>query len=202
MSNKYPGYIKFFVDTETTGTDRKLHRLFQISGELQDKDGVTLEKINLLFQPSCVKHISDEALEKTGMTVEKLLALPISAQEAYEKLIGILSKYCNKYDRADKIQIIAYNAGFDTDFLREFWLQNDDDYYGSWFWTPGICVMQAAALFLIDVRGALPNFKLETLCQSADLGWDATRAHDAEYDIEKTKELFYYLREHTRIFTE
>jgi exonuclease I len=54
-------------------------------------------------------------------------------------------------------------------------------------------------MFLIDVRGALPNFKLETLCQSAGLGWDPARAHDAQYDITQTIKLYKYLRENTRI---
>jgi exonuclease I len=44
------------------------------------------------------------------------------------------------------------------------------------------------------VRGALPNFKLSTLSQCAELGWDESQAHDATYDIHQTLELFRYLR--------
>ena len=36
MSAKYPGYKYFFLDTETTGLDTRIHNIFQISGILTD----------------------------------------------------------------------------------------------------------------------------------------------------------------------
>ena len=91
------------------------------------------------------------------------------------------------------MHFIAYNAQFDSEFMREWWKKADDPYFGSLFWNPPICVMQAAAWFVQRVRGALPNFQLGTVCESAGVGWDESKAHNAEYDIQKTHELYKYL---------
>jgi DNA polymerase-3 subunit epsilon len=198
---KYDGYFKCFVDTETTGTDRKLNHLFQISGAIADKNDKVLERFDFKFMPFSLEHVSEEALEKTGMSIAKLCELG-DPRKAYRDFVALLGKYCNKYDKTDKMQMIAYNANFDSEFLREFFTLNNDNYFGSWFWNPAVCVMQSAAMFLINVRGALPNFKLETLCQSAGLGWDEKRAHDAQYDITQTIKLYKYLRDNTRILGE
>ena len=202
MSTEYPGYKKCFIDTETTGIDRKLHKLFQISGAITDNQDKVIERFDFRFKPSCLKHAEAGAMEKTGMTIEKFNEMEMTSTEAFVAFSALLGRHCNKFDKKDKLQLIAYNSAFDSDFIREFFADNGDNYYGSWFWTPGVCVMQMAAAFLIDVRGALPNFKLETLCQSAGLGWDEAKAHDAEYDINQTMKLYAYLREHTRILGE
>jgi DNA polymerase III alpha subunit (gram-positive type) len=128
------------------------------------------------------------------MTLNVLSELPLSACVAYAKFIEFLSHHCDRYNKADKMHFVGYNAGFDSDFMREFFSKNGDQYFGSWFWNPPVCVMQAAAWMTMRVRGALPNFKLETLCKCAELGWDDTRAHDANYDITQTLELFKYIR--------
>lgn len=202
MNEKYQGYKKCFVDVETTGTDRKLHNIFQLSGAILDKDDNILERFDFRFCPISLEHTDAGALEKTGMTIEKLKALPMSAPEAYAKFIEVLERHCNRYDKTDKMQMVAYNSTFDSDFLREFFAKNNDNYFGSWFWSPAICIMQWAAMFLIDVRGALCNFRLETLCQSAGFGWDEEKAHDAEYDIDMTIKLFKFLRENTKVLGE
>lgn len=194
---EYPGYKYCFIDIETTGTDRKLHNIFQISGAITGPNLTILERFDFRFCPISLEHIEDSASEITGMTREKLKALPMSALEAYNGLCKVLGRHCNKFDKKDKLQMVAYNAPFDSDFLREFFAKNGDVYFGSWFWTPPICVMQAAAWLVQRVRGALVNFKLGTLCQSAGIKWNDDDAHDALYDIKKTIELFKYIRDFT-----
>jgi ribonuclease T len=190
---KYTGYKKVFLDVETTGIDPEHNNIFQLSGIVTDSDLNVLESFDYRFRPVSLDHVQPDALEKTGMTLDDLRSFPTSAYDAYTSFIEVLSRHCNRYDKADKLHLVAYNAKFDADFLRAFFAKNDDSYFGSWFWNPPICVMQAAAWMTMRVRGALPNFKLSTLCQCAELGWDETRAHDAQYDIQKTLELFKYI---------
>jgi DNA polymerase-3 subunit epsilon len=192
----YPGYTMCFIDCETTGLNNKLHNIFQLSGIVTDPDLTVLEKFDLRFRPFSLEYIDAGSTEKTGMTKEKLENLEMTAPEAYQEFIKVLSRHCNKYNKADKMQMVAYNATFDTDFIREFFIKNGDNYFGSWFFTPSICVMQAAAWFTQRVRGALPNFKLGTVCKSAGLTWNEDEAHDALYDVEKTIELYTYLKEY------
>ena len=195
MNTKYTGYKYFFLDVETTGVDRQKHNIFQIGGILTDPDLNILDQCNITFRPHSLEYVDDGALEKTKMTSEALDSLPLSSAEAYASFIGILSQHCNKFDKKDKIHFVAYNASFDVDFMREWFAKNGDTYFGSWFWNPPICIMQSAAWLTQRVRGALPNFQLGTVCQSAGLGWDEDAAHDAYYDILKSLELFKYLQD-------
>jgi DNA polymerase III alpha subunit (gram-positive type) len=194
MSTKYTGYKHVFLDVETTGLDVNKNEIFQICAIITDPALAILDKIDLKFRPFSLEYVSVEALTKTGMTLQDLAELPLSACDAYAKFIEFLSPHCDRYNKADKMHFVGYNARFDSDFMREFFSKNGDQYFGSWFWNPPVCVMQAAAWMTMRVRGALPNFKLETLCKCAELGWDDTLAHDANYDITQTLELFKYIR--------
>lgn len=193
----YNRYKHFFLDVETTGTNRELHDIFQVSGILTDENFNILEECDLRFKPFSLDHWEQGALDKTGMTRESLAALEMTSADAYQKFSELLARHCNKFDKKDKIHFVAYNASFDADFIRAWFAKHGDNYFGSWFWNPPICIMQAAAWMTQKVRGALPNFQLGTLCQCADLGWDESQAHDARYDILKTFELFRYI--HTNV---
>lgn len=194
MSIHYSGYKHFFLDVETTGLDTNLNDIFQISGIVTDSNLNVLEKCDYRFRPFSLENIQDEALIKTGMTRESLQSFDMTAGHAYHSLIELLGRHCDKFNKNDKLHFVAYNAKFDADFIRKFFEKNGDAFFGSWFWNPPICVMQAAAWMTMRVRGALPNFKLSTLSQCAELGWDESQAHDATYDIHQTLELFRYLR--------
>jgi len=190
----YKGYKHFFIDVETTGTDRQLHNVFQVSGILTDENYNTLEKCDLRFKPFSLDHVEQGALEKTGMTLETLNTPSLNSLEAYMQFTELLSRHCNKFDKKDKIHFVAYNANFDADFIRAWFSKHGDNYFGSWFWHPPICVMGMMTWITQRVRGALPNFKLSTLCQCAEIEWDESKAHDAKYDIKKTMELFMYAK--------
>jgi len=194
MSIQYNGYKHVFLDVETTGLHPHQHDIFQICAIVTDPQCNILEKIDLKFRPFSLDDVCEEALTKTGMTLESLAELPLSAREAYASLIEFLSRHCDRYNKADKMHFVGYNVRFDSDFMREFFSKNGDQYFGSWFWNPPICVMQAAAWMTMRVRGAFPNFKLETLCKCAELDWDDAQSHDANYDITQTLELFKYIR--------
>lgn len=193
--DNYNGYKYCFIDTETTGTDVKQNHIFQISARITDSDLNTLEKINLTFRPHSLEHTEAGALEKTKMSLDHLNALPMHSGEAYCEFINMCSRHVQKFNKKDKMHFVAYNAAFDSDFMRQWFYINGDSYFGSWFWNPPICVMQSAAWFTQRVRGALLNFQLGTVCNAAGLGWDETAAHNADYDVGKTVELFRYLTE-------
>lgn len=181
-----------FADTETTGLDREKHNIWQFAMQIVDAGDVrtVLDELDLKFRPFSMEYCEDAAFAKCGITREYLEKLPMSSQEAFDTIIAFLAKHCNRYDKKNKLQLVAYNAAFDSDFIRAFFKKHNDDYYGSWFWTPSLCVMQGAAFRLKEHRDSFPNFQLGTLCKAASLPWDETKAHDALYDIRQTRELF------------
>ena len=68
-NTKYNGYKYCFIDVETTGLDRKLHNIFQISGVILDCDLKEIESFDLKFKPHSLEHTEQGALDATGMTL-------------------------------------------------------------------------------------------------------------------------------------
>lgn len=175
-----------FFDIETTGTNPGKHGIHQISGCIEI-DGEVKERFNFTVQPNPACQIEDKALEVGGVTREQIAAYPVM-RIVYNDLIELLSANCDKFNKKDKYFLIGYNnASFDNQFLRGFFLQNGDQYFGSWFWSNSIDVMVLASEFLKDRRSAMEDFKLKTVAKELGFQIDEARLHDANYDIELTR---------------
>lgn len=113
-------------------------------------------------------------------------------EEGYRQLVGILSKYVNKFDKRDKMYLVGYNnAGFDNNFLRALFQQCGDKYFGSWFYPNCMDVYVMVTPFLMGVRNDMENFKLMTVARTMGIEIDENKLHDATYDIELTRDIFY-----------
>ena len=111
--------------------------------------------------------------------------------QVYRELVSMLSKYVNKFDKKDKFFLVGYNnAAFDNQFFRGFFLQNNDNYFGSWFWANSIDVMVLASQHLMECRAELENFKLSTVAQYLGVEIKEESLHNAQYDIELTKSVY------------
>jgi len=101
-----------------------------------------------------------------------------------------LNKFVDRYNKEDKLYFIAYNAPFDNNFIREMFLQNGDKFFGSYFYSPHLCIMNLAA-FRYQRKGKRPeNFKLATVCKDMGIEVNEDKLHDASYDIQLSKELY------------
>lgn len=179
----------FFFDLETTGTYPGKHGIHQISGQIVI-DGETKETFDFHVQPNPKAQIEDEALKVGHVTREQIMAYPPMG-EVYAQLVAMLGKYVDKFDKKDKFFLVGYNnAAFDNQFLRGFFLQNGDKYFGSWFWANSIDVMVLASLFLADRRAEMENFKLSTVAKFLNINVDEASLHGADYDIYLTREVF------------
>lgn len=182
----------FFYDLETTGTNPGRHGIHQISGEIVI-DGKSLETFDFKVQPNPKAQIEEAALAVGGVTREQIMAYP-SMGQVYTQLATMLGKYVNKYDKTDKFHLVGYNnRGFDDNFFRGFFLQNGDNYFGSWFWADSIDVLVLASTFLADRRAELPNFKLATVADFLGIDTTAGKLHDASFDIYVTKAVFDFI---------
>lgn len=182
----------FFYDLETTGTNPGRHGIHQISGEIVI-DGKSLETFDFKVQPNPKAQIEDAALEVGDVTREQIMAYPPMGQ-VYTQLVAMLGKYVNKFDKTDKFHLVGYNnRGFDDNFFRGFFLQNGDNFFGSWFWADSIDVLVLASTFLADRRAELPNFRLATVADFLGIDTTAGKLHDASFDIFVTKAVFDFI---------
>lgn len=178
-----------FFDLETTGTNPGKHGIHQISGQIVI-DGVVKESFDFHVQPNLKALIEEEALKVGGVTREQILAYP-PMQQVYQEFVAMLGKYVDKFNKKDKFFLVGYNnAAFDNQFLRGFFLQNGDVYFGSWFWSNSIDVMVLASAYLATRRPEMENFKLSTVAKTLGIVVNDDSLHDAMYDIELTKAVF------------
>ncbi len=182
--------MKFlYYDLETTGVKPHRHGIHQIAG-IVVIDGEEKERFDIRMQPHPNAEITDEALGICGITRHDLETYqPMKA--AKKEFTQILSKYIDRYDKHDKFHLIGYNnRAFDDKFLRAFFEYNDDPYFGSYFWADSIDVLVLASYNLMHERHKLYNFKLETVAKYLGCEFSSEAAHNAYYDVQKTKEIF------------
>lgn len=176
-----------YLDTETDGLDPKKNSIVQLAGIIRVNGQE--EEFDFKMAPWPGRESDPEALAVSGRTVEEVKAYP-PAPEVFRLFIALLSKYVDRYAKKDKFFCLAYNARFDDDFLRAWFEAMGDKYYGSWFWTPALDVMQLAAFYLMRERPDLPNFKLATVAKAV-LGIDPPEGsyHDAMFDIKAARDI-------------
>lgn len=178
-----------FFDLETTGTQVDKHGIHQISGAVVI-DGKAVETFNFHVQPNPAAEHDPVALEVGGVTSEQIMAYPAMGI-IYKKFVSMLAKYVNRYDRSDKFFLVGYNnASFDNQFLRAWFTQNGDKYFGSWFWSNCFDVMVLATPALANVRHKMENFKQGTVAKTLGIEVDDAKLHDALYDIEICRAIF------------
>lgn len=180
---------QLFYDLETTGTMYWRNGIHQFSGMVVI-DGEIKETFNYKVCPNSKADITEEALQVAGVTKEEILQYP-PMQEVYCEFVQMLGKYVDKYDKTDKFFLCGYNnASFDNQFLRAWFVQNGDNYFGSWFWSSAIDVMVLATQALMEVRSRMLNFKLCTVSQAFGIKIEEEKLHDAMYDIYLTYEVY------------
>lgn len=167
-----------FFDLETTGTLVNKHGIHQISGMVVI-DGEVKETFNLHVQPNPQALIEPAALEVGGVTEAQIKAYPPMGV-IYNQFVDMLSKYADRYN----------NASFDNQFLRAWFIQNGDKFFGSWFWANSIDVMVMATPYLADQRADMENFKQGTVAKTLGIAIDDSKLHDALYDIEVCKAIY------------
>ena len=153
-----------------------------------DIDGQEVERFDIRLAPNPAATIEQEALDVAGVTLEQVQSYQ-PMEDGYRQLVGILSKYVNKFDKRDKMYLVGYNnAGFDNSFLRALFQQCGDKYFGSWFYPNCMDVYVMVTPFLMGVRNDMENFKLMTVAKTMGIEIDENKLHDATYDIEDNQQ--------------
>ena len=180
--------IEMFFDVETGGTDEKVNPILQLSGEIEI-DGEAKERFDYKMKPFLGQVVEDVALEKNGIIRSEIEKFA-DPHNCYIQFTRMLSRYVDRFDRSDKITLIGYNSRFDDDFLREWFKNCHDKFYGSCFFWPALDVSNMVAVKYREVRSGFPNFKLMTVARVLGITVDESKAHDAVYDTLITKAVY------------
>ncbi len=121
---------RVFLDVETTGLDPNINGIWQI-GAILDVDGKILGEFNQKMTVFPSKKV-DNMADLTGSNFEFLKDLPL-ASEGLRLFKAWLKSRINPYDKSDKAIFIGYNTTFDYQFMRQWFLDGGDKYFGSWF---------------------------------------------------------------------
>ena len=177
----------FWFDCETTGLDPVKNDIIQLSYVIEI-DGIVKEQEDLKMQPFSYENISQEALNIHGITLDEIKTFE-DPKKVYRHLVSVFDKYVNKYDRSDKFTPGGYNIeNFDIPFLKNFWLKNNDKYFGSYLRYKGIDPFQVIKFVNAIGKDKYDSMKLEAACKKFDI---EIKAHDAMSDILATRELAY-----------
>jgi DNA polymerase-3 subunit epsilon len=183
-----------FFDLETTGFGCDKCAIVQIGAiavELDSNNNLKpIDAINLKMRPRKGKWVDQRSFAFTGFTIDELTTWQ-DDKIAFEKFTKFLGKHVDKFNKVDKFTLVGYNSlHFDIDFLRQWFLDNNDKFFGSWFWTNSIDIISEASRYLIQYRPALHNFKLGNVAKAMGINVDETYLHDGLYDIKLTYKIF------------
>lgn len=182
-----------FYDLETTGLDPENCAIHQISAIIE-VDYQIVEEINLRMRPHMGADISKQALEIGGVSFSDLMRNPLQYDQITE-FKRSLGKHVVKYDPKDKYHIVGFcNRNFDDKFLRNWFSRNEDNYYGSWFWSNTQDVSVIASTYLEAERSTMHNFKLGTVASELGIEVDTDELHDATYDVRLTRDIYNSIR--------
>lgn len=183
--------MKYFnFDLETTGVKHWKNGIHQIGYEIRSGDGSLLRENQIDIKPYHRCIIVPEALEVSDKT-EADLETHTEFRDGYLELLDDLDEFVDKFDREDKFFQLGYNiASFDSPFLRNFFKQNGNKYFGSYFWADVLDVRVLAAQHLRLDRPNLPNFRLSTVAGYVGVSVDKERLHEAKYDLELTWKIY------------
>jgi DNA polymerase-3 subunit epsilon len=106
----------------------------------------------------------------------------------------------DKYDKTDKFFLVGYNTqSFDIPFLRRFFDDAGDKFFGSYFHNHSFDVIVFALYYLRNRRAYMDDFKLATVYEEITKNSVVEEeTHEATYDIQLTYEIFKHI-ENARI---
>jgi len=157
---------RLFIDLETTGLDNKNDQIIQFG-----------------------------YIYKVGKVIKKRGLIKVEIGEnIYPEMIKLLNTLVDRFNKEDKMYFLAYNAHFDTDFMRELFLKNGNKFFGAYFYTPSIDIMQIVADRMMSNKVRPENFKLSTICKYYKIPVVENKLHNADYDIDITHQLYTKLK--------
>jgi len=184
-----------YYDTETTGTNYKVHSIHQISCILEI-DNVIVDKWQQNVRPHPKARIESQALKICfpNMEFEAAKSLIESYEpqdQAFKRFINWLNKYIDPRDINTRAYLVGFNnIRFDDNMLNMWFTLNDNDFMYAYFYSHSFDTITLAGHYLKHRRARMPSFKLVRVAKELGIPVDDDRLHDSTYDTELTRLIF------------
>ncbi len=185
FANRFRGYLPVVIDVETGGFNAKKDALLEIAAVLIDfnEDGTIMRGTTVRHH---VNPFEGSNLDPASLAINKIdpdnpLRLAINEEEAlndiFMKIHGIMKEF-----KCKKAILVGHNAAFDLNFINAATarcsIKHNPFHSFSCFDTATLCGV------------AYGHTVLARAVEIAGFNWDASKAHGAAYDAEKTADLF------------
>jgi len=189
-----------FIDTETTGVDHSQCGVHQVAIRILCGN-ILFPAQSFRIRPKDDCLIIPEALLKCNVTEEQIMSY-IPMAQGYKDVCTYLEKFVDPYankkkygaEGMDKLIFSGYNSPFDTGMIRQWFDDNktkDFNMYGAYFGSNSDLDIKALAMQkLLDRLFFFFIFQLMTVAKELGFKIDPNKAHDAEYDINVTVNIY------------
>lgn len=176
-----------FFDLETSGINPIRNAVTQISAcavSIDEEGRLTpLEAINLEICPRDGKEVIQKAIELQGLTTEELPSR-LEDSVAFGKFLAFLSRHIDRFDKRNKFSLCGFgNIKFCTPFLRGWFDDNCDGYFGAYFYPEEIDLKVEATKKLLFKRPFVKSLDLGTVASAFGIPFDSEKTHNSKYDL-------------------
>ncbi|MCB1643991.1 MAG: ribonuclease T [Pseudomonadales bacterium] len=188
MAYRFRGFLPVVIDFETGGFNARTDALLEAAAVIidMDDDGLLYPEERLFFniEPFEGANIEQAALDFTGIDPENPLREAIPEHSALSQIFRAVRRKIREAG-CQRAIIVAHNANFDLSFLNAAAercdIKRNPFHPFSSFDTATLCGL------------AFGQTVLARACQVAGISFDAHEAHSADYDCDKTAELFCHI---------
>ena len=185
FSDRFRGYMPVVVDVETGGFNHTTDALLEIAAVFikLDKNGnfVPGNTIHNHIKPFSGSNLEPESLAINKIDPHNPFRMAVDEYDALESIFDQTQLYLKKH-RCKKAVLVGHNAAFDLNFInaaiKRCSLKDNPFHSFTCFDTATLCGL------------AYGHTVLAKAVSIAGFAWDPEQAHSADYDANKTAEIF------------
>lgn len=185
IAHRFRGFLPVIIDVETGGFNANQDALLEIGATLVDMDDSGFMQVEETFSVNVIPepglNLDPAALEFTGIDPSDPERQALSEAEALKKLFTLVRRKV-KATACNRAILVGHNAFFDHSFL--FAASERQDSKRNPFHP--FSTFDTASLAAL----AYGHTVLAKSCELAGIEFDNKSAHSADYDAERTAELF------------
>jgi ribonuclease T len=186
LGARFRGFLPVVIDVETTGFNNATDGILEVAAVfLAYDDNGKLQRERTIFhavKPFPGANIEQSAIDFTGINPDDPARNAVSETEALNDIFSHIKKAVKQHNCTRAI-MVAHNAHFDLGFVNAAALRCELIKKNPFH--------QFSCLDTVSLAGlAYGQTVLARACQAANIPFDNKAAHHADYDAEKTADLF------------